>query len=539
MMTKQKIFHIATLIISIILVIAAFSIAIYYTVGPSAGEFHGDCSDTLYWANASYESGKIISDTFSYSALLPFGGQTIMTPLIAMFGFSMTAHLAGMVIFTVIFTASLYFFFRSLGFSLCGTFTSSAVVLMSVSLSAKLREMFFGHVIYYSLGVLFFALLFGLVVRLLKKADEFSRVGIIVYAILTFLFTAAVATDGLQVIVIAIVPVLFSVIAERFFDSEHKIISKKNIPGGFAALTVLVSTAVGFVFLKIISKGVTAGYAEGYSTYDTMADWAENIMDIPRSFMSLIGVSIEQRAPLFNGASIINMLRIAFGVTILAVPVIMLFRYRKIKHRETKMLLFSHIFVSAFVLYGFIFGTLNTANWRLIPMLGTALLTTIACAREFMEACNMVGKRVGILILAIMLSVSAVAAYETANLPTYTSKSRYLFRLSEYLENNDLTYGYADYWESQAISVIAGPDIKVRGIRLDDEDNVIPYYYQTDFTWYEDQAGVDKYFILLDSGDHFAYIRSDHYLENMDNIIEETEIDDYYLIVFNINPLEP
>jgi len=223
----------------------------------------------------------------------------------------------------------------------------------------------------------------------------------------------------------------------------------------------------------------------------------------------------------------------------LAVPVIMLFRYRKIKHRETKMLLFSHIFVSAFVLFGFIFGTLNTANWRLIPMLGTALLTTIVCAREFKEDCNMVGKRVGILILAIMLSASAVAAYETANLPMSSSKSRYLFRLSEYLEENDLTYGYADYWESQAISVIAGPDIKVRGIRLDDEDNVIPYYYQTDYSWYEDQPGIDKYFILLDSNDHFAYIRSNHYIENMDNIVEETEIDDYYLIVFDVNPLDP
>jgi len=63
-MTKEKIFLIVTLSLSVILIIAAFSIAIYYTVGPSAGEFHADCSDTLYWANASYQSGKIISDSF-------------------------------------------------------------------------------------------------------------------------------------------------------------------------------------------------------------------------------------------------------------------------------------------------------------------------------------------------------------------------------------------------------------------------------------------------------------------------------------------
>ena len=538
-MTKQKILKTVPLIISIMLALAALSIAIYYTVGPSAGEFHGDCSDTLYWANASYESGEIISDSFSYSALLPFGGQTIMTPLIAVFGFSMTAHLVGMVIFTVIFAAALYFFFRSLGFSLTYTFSSIAILLMTFSLSAKLREMFFGHVIYYSLGVLFLALLFGLVMRILKKADEGSKKGVMIYSALTFITSAAVATDGLQVIIISTVPVLFAVIAERFFDGNKKLFSKANLPNALTVVVTAVSTAVGYVFLKVISKGITAGYAEGYSTYDTMADWAENIMDIPRSFMSLIGVEIAQRDPLFNGESVINILRIGFGITVLAVPIIMLARYGKIKRRETKMLLFAHIFVSAFVLFGFVFGTLNTANWRLIPMLGTAVLATVASVYDLISGADAVAKRLGVLILALISLTSVVAAYETANLPMYTSKSRYLFRLSEYLEENDLTYGYADYWESQAISVIAGPDIKVRGIRLDDEGNVIPYYYQTDRKWYEDQEGIDKYFILLDSSDHYAYIRSDHYIENMDNIIEETEVEDFYIIVFNVNPLEP
>lgn len=539
-MTKEKIFRIIPLILSIILAAAAFSVAIYYTVGPSASEFHADCSDTLYWANASYESGKIISDTFSYSALLPFGGQTIMTPLIALFGFSMTAHIAGMVIFAVIFALSLYFFFRSIGFSLTYTFTSVGIVLMTLSLSPKLREMFFGHVIYYSLGVLFFALLFGLAVRILKKADESSHRGVTVYSVLAFLLSAAVATDGLQVIVISTVPVIFAIAAERFFDRDNdNLLSSRNIPHILAAFVSLAATAVGFVFLKMISRGVTAGYAEGYSTYDAMTDWADNIMDLPRSFFSLLGVSIAQRDPLFDSASVINMLRIGFGIAVIIVPIFMLARYRKIKSRETKMLLLAHVFVSAFVLYGFIFGTLNTANWRLIPMLGTAVLATVASMHDLLSQSDAVAKRLGALVLAIMLTISTVAACETASLPMSGSKSRHLFRLSEYLEENSLTYGYADYWESQAISVISGPDIKVRGIRLDEEGNVKPYYYQTDSSWYEDQEGVDKYFILLDSGDHFSYIRSDHYIENMDSIVEETEIDDYYLIVFDINPLEP
>ena len=99
-------------------VILAVSAAVYYILGPAEGYFHADCSDSLYWANASLESGSVFDKTYNYAALLPFSANLWMTPLIAAFGFGMTAQNIGMIIFVLVFCASLIYFCRKAGMSI-------------------------------------------------------------------------------------------------------------------------------------------------------------------------------------------------------------------------------------------------------------------------------------------------------------------------------------------------------------------------------------------------------------------------------------
>ena len=46
---------------------------IYYTVFLSQQFTNSDIFDTLMWANASYETKRIIAPDYNYAALLPFG----------------------------------------------------------------------------------------------------------------------------------------------------------------------------------------------------------------------------------------------------------------------------------------------------------------------------------------------------------------------------------------------------------------------------------------------------------------------------------
>ena len=61
-----------------VLLVVALGLVAYYIICPAKGEFHADCTDTIYWAKATFDSGKLISPDFSYACLLPFGGSLLM-----------------------------------------------------------------------------------------------------------------------------------------------------------------------------------------------------------------------------------------------------------------------------------------------------------------------------------------------------------------------------------------------------------------------------------------------------------------------------
>ena len=82
--------------------VCAVMAAVYYIVFAARYEFHADCTDTILWANASVESGKLYDPNFTYACFLPFSTSTLMIPLIKIFGLCMTAHIGGMLCFFII-----------------------------------------------------------------------------------------------------------------------------------------------------------------------------------------------------------------------------------------------------------------------------------------------------------------------------------------------------------------------------------------------------------------------------------------------------
>ena len=80
---------------------------LYYVTGPAAGHMTSDCTDSLRWAQASFLSGRLVSDNFNYAALLPFGGNLLFWPFIALFGYGLKAQIWGLTLFVLLFAAAL------------------------------------------------------------------------------------------------------------------------------------------------------------------------------------------------------------------------------------------------------------------------------------------------------------------------------------------------------------------------------------------------------------------------------------------------
>ncbi len=539
-------FKIAFAILAALPMIAALYLALYYIYGPGEGYFHSDCTDTLYWANAALEGNGIFDDQYNYAALLPFSTVWIMQPLIKIFGFGMTAHNLGMAIFAVLFAGSIYFCARSAKCSHLWSSTAVFAVFMVLSCSDKLREMMWGHTIYYSLGIVLLFYLLGLGMRLSDSLESGKKISTAVWAILLLGVSIGSATNGMQVIVLTVLPAIAAFAAERIFAGRDGIISKKSVPSIIAAAVIVVGTLIGLeVLAKITNDGeIAAGYAAGYSGWSDVSMWLSNAQKFVNHYFSLLGVNMAKNAPLFDAESIKYFFRIIVGVVLLVMPVVILCLYGKLKSRGVKVMVWAHFVLTAVVMFGYICGELSAANWRLTPILGSSIMVCICGLRDLVsdfglfnveekqvlaeptdadaelydsenmpepvpatevsdkKSAQVVLSRVCSLVLAVIIASSLVFAKEIDELPADYGRDNTNHRLAEFLVEEGLEYGYATFWYSQAITVLTNSEVRVRNMDINDRDGVVGRHYQSSLNWYNDQEGVGEYFIILSSSEY-------------------------------------
>ncbi len=172
---------------------SSFGTVIYYIVSVSEGFLHSDCTDSMYWANATIENGKLIADNFRYAAILPFSGNLWMIPLIKMYGVTMKTQIISMVIFACLYVASQIWLFRSLRFSWAMNFTATGVMLMLLSSSVKMREIMWEHIIYYSLAILLFNCLLSLALGIIHSLEKFRETEKTFYGVYFLISVAFIA----------------------------------------------------------------------------------------------------------------------------------------------------------------------------------------------------------------------------------------------------------------------------------------------------------------------------------------------------------
>ncbi len=517
-------------VVALVFMLAAIASVIYFIAGPMEGYIHADFTDTIYWANASLESGSIFAEDFGYAALLPFSANLWFVPLVAAFGVSMTAQIIGMIIFTFVFAASLWFMLRSFKWSITWTASTVGVTVLLLSMSEKLREIMWGHVIYYSLILTLLFVGLGLVARLLRKRTT-------ALCILTALWALLSATNGLQLFATVILPVAGGVLAERFFDETTKINDKGNRKAYVVAAAVLIAGALGLVLLSFIKGDIRADYADGHMVLSETRYWINNLLLLPGSWFELIGFD-EIRAEISGALAPVSVL---VGGVLIVAPLVLLFNYKKIEDAETKLLLWAHIAVSAVTLGGWVCGNLAGSTWRLTAMMGTSAVVSVAAIKTFVTSKAVGGegvllKRVSVLLSLCILSGSLLGGFSVLRMPADYGRDNLPFRLIDKLESEGLEYGYATFGLSQTITLLSDSEIRTREILADEFDGVSTDYYQSSRAWYEDQEGIDKYFVLLEeyeAGDALRNYVWEEYVE--ENAVEIIEFENYFIYVFEEN----
>ncbi len=525
--------------------LAAAATLLYYVFGPSLAHFHADCTDSLLWAQVTVETGQLLSPDFKYAALLPFGSSLWMVPILKIFGYTMTAQQVSMAIFAVLFIAAAFACFRTLRFSLAGAGGATFVLTMLLSSSVKLREIMWEHTIYYSLSILLVLLLVTLTVRVTESLSFSGRGGrgelirLAVLSALLWLVCLGCGMDGMQVAMITAVPVAGAWMMQLLFDGRTPLDSAKN--GRYYAIVGLMAVGVmcGLIVLALITDGgqIKSSYENAFSRYDDVGNWAKNATYFLPHFLSLFGVEATGATPFVSLESVFVMLKLAAAWAILLFPVLLLFRYRTIRHRATKVMVWTHVILSAVLVYLFICGLLSSANWRLTPMMGTGIVTALLYLRELFDGTR-VEKRMAVVITAVFAAAALVNAGTIWTMPTDAGVNQEKINVADALAANDCTYGYATFWNAHSTTLLSDGKVTVMPMELD-QNHWRVYDYQIREAWLKPYDEQQRVFVMLTAEEYEWLQKKSGYQQLLADgaVVEQYVQEGYHILIFDRNPL--
>lgn len=549
---RKKIITAISYFLPIMICLCVIASVVFYITAGFRSEFHSDCTDTIMWANASHESGHVYDENFSYACFLPFGINLIMQPLISIFGLSLKAHVIGMLGYFLLLTVFFCLMLKEMHWDLRSICFAVSIMLAITVSSAKLREIFWQHTIYYSLGLLFIVIGLYLYFRLQNLSKNRLKLDpkekrsqrLFLHFLITFVclavFIMFTATDGISALSIFAIPFIAAIFAEAVADTSNNIFCMKNLKTLAAVAVFGVMIILGIKLNERWIGDMTAGYQDAYSVYSGMNTWIEHIQSLPLAWMRLFGVEDMTNKPLFEKESIINLIRIAASVILAVMPVIATCYYSKIKNTKDaqpiRIWIWIHWASSAIVLVGYICGLLSSADWRLTPIIGTSLMLSIIFVRYTAVHKISSGRLVALLSIPVII-VSLINIYGLIDISRKDyKKENYLFGLTKLIEESGLSYGYATFWNANSITLISDSKVKVRDVNIN-EYGVSKRLYQSSSDWYKDQPGQDKYFLLLSSYEYNVVSEADPSLienaaQDLSAFVNGTE---YRILVFDYN----
>lgn len=514
-----------------LLALAALFLVLTYICQTGRAFYNSDCADSLFWAQAAYEAKSFFNKDFLYACTLPFGGQWFFLPFIGFFGMTMKTQMLGMCLFLLVFSLSLFFFLKAFGLTLPQSLSALAGILMVLSLSDKLREIFWGHVLYYSCAVLGIQIFLLLLILYEKNRDAHKTK--IQWLLLSLLcvWTFLVSANGASVLSISVVPLLAGIAGERFLD-ERPFSWREERPFLLLMGALVLSLLLGYLLHVRLTVGYTADYEDGYMIYTSMSNWEGNLLRLLPFWVQLLGFTPSGEDILsLGGLSLL--IKLCAGIAFLLIPILLLVFYKKVSDRISRIYILMHWTLTGILLFGWLFGELASASWRLSPLVYSSCIMTILFLRLSLQQLKRIQwKRISALLLMGIFLTGLTAARDLHTLPRDYRMVNHLYAVADFLESQDLSYGYSTFWEANALTVISDSRVKARGIRIEGVGYAIEPY-QTSLTWYEDQPGIQQYFLVL---------KTNHYYEMLENgnILPESaaaiyQVEEFTILTFEEN----
>lgn len=432
-----------------------------------------ECSDFVegtLWANATIESGRVLSDTFYYPYAIPFGANLLFLPFVRLFGIGLLANRLGMLLFFSIVCLTYFYFSASIDVKEDCKYIILSLLLMAFSTQLAFNLLL--HILYYLLDFLCMIGMLASIIWLKRSVHKRKH-----YFMLT-LFSIWGAANGPVSITLSLFPVLAALI-----------LTKENPRTSRMFWTVAGCTVCGLLLYKLVMADVMQSqYIEFVGSYTLLrvSDWFENIRLLPRTWFDLFIAFDPQGISIFRGRGVFVILEIFFSLIVTASPIPYIVRYRRLSFAE-KAVFHSACVVWMICLTQFIF--LRGYQKRLLYncVLVNAMLLAVWYPHLHMDW--------GKWQTFAQFAVGGLAMLYLCLFLVSRSSGPTDYPLADELMSRGFSHGYATYWNSNKLTVLSGGKIKSATVFIP-KSTLLRYRYNMDATWYQHQPG--DFYVALD-----------------------------------------
>ena len=499
-------------------------VVVFFIYKRCRAEYNGDYTDTLLWANAAVTSGHFYDPDYWYAYFIPFSGIPLMIPIVSAFGLTYFSHQLGMTVFVVIFAVSLFVFFKALDMSVGESSALAGLTMILMCSSQITRMIFYGHIIHYSLAVVFMCIGF----LMLKHSCFFVSEGkkSLAVTIALAIWCMLCCTNGMATIVLFFIPLAGCLILERYFDPRP--ISFDNDKPFIKSIAYIIAGGFAGFVIKSLFFG-SNNYEDSITSLLPSDGWVWNQSPFLLEWIKVLTEESHADVLMMSFDGIRMLCMYVLALLILIVPVFAVLSYRKIENRMLRLFIIYYWIMFGMTMLTYSVSYALVSNWRLAGLVCTALMLTITYTLYMLKNKRYV--RWFVLVVPIICVCTFIAMLTVKKIPSALNANRN-DNLIKIYEENGLTRGYSSFWNSaNAVTVLSDDRIHVSPIVFWPDGRYGVRHYQSQPSDYVDVEGCDRYFVAVDAEE--LEFTQDTLVKNS---IDQIKYDDsLYILVFDRN----
>lgn len=355
-----------------------------------------------------------------------------------------------------------------------------------------------------------------------KQAQRLDYIGL-------FIAVVIANVEGIRNLAVMVLPIIMAVVIYSYIENRKNPSEMfRDRRYGIVIIISILASGLGLLLFKYLAKMVQLPsetsnilFCDYGLIVDNMKQFLTNVIWYYRAYGTGNLLSIGGITACINFVVMITCM--------VVIPLCMLKYYKRIESNFWKIYVL-YVWISNFVVcYMMIFSTANTSRY-----LFTVYWHNVVLAVVFFETIILRSDRVTswFVVLALSLSVIITHGNYLVNIVQPITEQYVIEKeqgsLVEYLESNDLTYGFASYWHAYKNMVFSDGKIMFVSWGVGSGNPMQTFYWLTSRDWYDIETHKGRCFVLVAPGEE---IPEQYYLVAS----ECKEFQDYKILIYDKN----